>query len=387
MITIKEKRECCGCGACVQVCPKQCICISADNEGFLYPQVDSTICTNCRLCEKVCPSLNVNGPIPPLIVYAAKCRNENIRMKSSSGGIFTLLAERIISEGGVVFGAKFDESWNVVHDYTETIAGLEAFRGSKYVQSVIGNNYRKAKQFLGEGRKVLFSGTPCQIAGLKKILKKEYTNLLTVDVVCHGTPSPLIWQDYLTYRRTRAILKNKVELPQIADISFRDKTSGWKNFGFKICFSDSCQITPFNKDLFMRGFLKNLYIRPSCYYCVARQGGSGSDISIADYWGAQSIHPELDDDKGVGLVLIYSKQGLTIFDQIKNNITYIVSNYDKAVKYNPCIVSSVEVPAYRNEFWKEYEKYGIDAIKRICGRMEPSIVEKCKNWLRRKLWH
>lgn len=211
MINIKEKHNCCGCSACVQVCPKQCISMSADNEGFLYPQIDTAICIDCGLCEKVCPVINQNEPREPLAVYAANNNNEDIRLKSSSGGIFTLLAEQIISEGGVVFGARFNENWEVVHDYTEAIEGLEPFRGSKYVQSIIGDNFIKAKQFLTDGRKVLFSGTPCQIAGLKKFLRKEYENLLTVEVVCHGVPSPMVWRDYLDYKRAkRAAGKNSV---------------------------------------------------------------------------------------------------------------------------------------------------------------------------------
>ena len=203
MIAIKEKHNCCGCSACVQVCPKQCIRMYADNEGFLYPQVNSTICIDCGLCEKVCPVINQNKPNVPLSVYAAKNINEEVRIKSSSGGIFTLLAEQIISEGGVVFGARFNENWEVVHDYTETIDGLESFRGSKYVQSSISDNFKVAKQFLKEGRKVLFSGTPCQIAGLKKFLQKEYENLLTMEVVCHGVPSPMVWRDYIDYKRAK----------------------------------------------------------------------------------------------------------------------------------------------------------------------------------------
>ena len=240
MVNIKEKKECCGCNACVQICPKQCITMFPDIEGFLYPQVDFNICIDCGLCIKVCPVINQDEPRLPLAVYAAKNKNEEIRLKSSSGGIFTLLAEKIIKEGGVVFGARFDENWEVIHAYTETIEGLEYFRGSKYVQSVIGDNLKKAKQFLEEGRKVLFSGTPCQIAGFKKYLRKKYENLLTVEVVCHGVPSPKVWRDYIEYKRAkRGTGKNSVssslnELPVVTGICFRYKSNGWKKFGYKI---------------------------------------------------------------------------------------------------------------------------------------------------------
>lgn len=395
MIDIKEKHNCCGCSACVLVCPKQCISMSADNEGFLYPQVDGAICIDCGLCDKVCPVINQEEPREPLAVYAAKNNNEEIRLKSSSGGIFTLLAEQIIAEGGVVFGARFNESWEVVHDYTETIEGLEPFRGSKYVQSVIGDNFIKAKQFLKDGRKVLFSGTPCQIAGLKKFLRKEYENLLTVEVVCHGVPSPMVWRDYLDYKRAkRAVGKNTVssslnELPVIAGISFRDKTNGWKKFGFKISYAASkaaensvsksadntnYEITPFSEDLFMKGFLKNLYLRPSCYHCAARQGKSGADISIADYWGIQSIHPEIDDDKGTGLILINTKQGANYFNSTANQIDSLTSSYNKAIMQNPCIVKSVKEPNRRQQFWQNYPISKIDCIEVVCDLMTPSPI-------------
>lgn len=397
MISLAEKKDCCGCGACVQVCPKQCINMSADNEGFLYPQVDSSICIDCGLCEKVCPVINQNEPKEPLVVYAAKNNDEEIRLKSSSGGIFTLLAEKVIAEGGVVFGAKFDADWNVVHDYTETVEGLAAFRGSKYVQSVIGDNYKIAKQFLCDGRKVLFSGTPCQIAGLKRYLRKEYDDLLTVDVVCHGVPSPMVWRDYLDYKRAKRVAgRNTVssslnEMPVITGISFRDKTNGWKKYGFKVCYAASgaventvsksanttnCEITPFNEDLFMTGFLKNLYLRPSCYHCAARQGKSGADTSIADYWGVQNIHPEIDDNKGTGLVLINTERGAQCYNAIRDQIECLISSYDNAIKQNPCIVKSVAIPKFRFEFWGLYENLKIDAIIFVCNKYKPSLLRR-----------
>ena len=408
MINILDKKDCCGCASCVQVCPKQCISMNEDCEGFLYPKVDSAVCVDCGLCEKVCPVINQGYTIVPLATYAAKNKDEKIRYKSSSGGVFTLIAEQILADGGVVFGARFNENWVVIHDYAETGEGLEAFRGSKYVQSVIGDNYKYAKQFLLEGRKVLFSGTPCQIAGLKKFLRKEYENLLTVEVVCHGVPSPKVWRDYLQYKRAQHVVgKNTVsssidELPVITGISFRDKISGWKKFGFKICYAalkaaensvskstniDNCEITPFNEDVFMRGFLKNLYLRPSCYHCVGRQGKSGADIVIADYWGIQRIHSELDDDKGVNLVLINTQKGQTYFDAIAATLTYTISDYRKAIANNPCIVKSVAEPSQRVLFWKEYESLGIACIDGICQSMTPSkfreligrIVRKSKS--------
>lgn len=399
MINIIDKKDCCGCSACTQFCPKQSITMECDSEGFLYPHIDTEKCIDCGLCEKVCPVINQDDSRKPYSVFASKNSNEKIRLKSSSGGIFTILAEKIINEKGVVFGARFNEHWEVVHDYTETIEGLEPFRGSKYVQSVIGNNFFKVKQFLTDGRKVLFSGTPCQIAGLKKFLRKEYENLLSVEVVCHGVPSPMVWKDYLDYKRAkRAVGKNTVssslnDLSVITGISFRDKTNGWKKYGFKICYaayeaaknsvsksddSSNCEIMPFNEDLFMKGFLKNLYLRPSCYHCPARQGKSGADISIADYWGVWNVHPDIYDDKGVGLILIYTDKGAKIYCSINDRTENILSKYNLALISNDCIAKSVKEPKYRSEFWKLYKTQKIDAIEPICKKIKLPLILRTK---------
>lgn len=399
MIEIKDKKDCCGCHACVSICAKHCITMQADEEGFLYPIVDKDVCTDCGLCEKVCPVINQSEPRKPLKVYAAKNKNEEIRCQSSSGGIFTLLAEKIISDGGVVFGARFDKDWNVIHSWTDTIEGIAAFRGSKYVQSTIGDTYRETKDFLKQGRKVLFSGTPCQIAGLKKYLRKEYDNLLTVDVVCHGVPSPLVWRRYLdeTREQLRAqhgVGKNSVpssmdELPVITGISFRDKTNGWKKYGFSLRYaaSEAAENTvfpsaireekellqPFTDNVFMKGFLANLYLRPSCYACAARSGKSGSDISLADYWGVKAFHPDFADDKGIGLLLINTLEGEKVY--AKTSKSDVVTQYEYGLEANPCIEISVKQPENRDVFWTEYRHFGIGVISNYIAPSTP-IVKK-----------
>lgn len=215
-----------------------------DEEGFLYPAIDQSICIDCGLCEQVCPIINPNEPEQPLQVFAAKNRNESQRLRSSSGGIFILLAEYIIKQGGVVFGARFDENWEVEHAYAETLEDLEPLMRSKYVQSRIGNTYKVAEQFLKQGRQVMFVGTSCQIAGLKKFLRKEYENLLAVDFICHGVPSPGVWRRYLEEiksHRSVAVggdttLSSSLKfMPVISDINFREKQLGgysWKKYGF-----------------------------------------------------------------------------------------------------------------------------------------------------------
>lgn len=398
MLQVTDKQDCCGCHACASVCARQCITMQEDNEGFQYPVVDEGTCTDCGLCEKVCPVINQDEPRKPLKVYAAKNKDEEIRKQSSSGGIFTPLAESVIRDGGVVFGAKFDKDWNVVHAWSDTIEGIADFRGSKYVQSTIGDTYREAREFLKQGRKVLFSGTPCQIAGLRKFLRKEYDNLLTVDVVCHGVPSPLVWRKYLeeTREKLRAerdagkntVSSSLMEMPVITGISFRDKTHGWKKFGFRFRYaaskaagnsvsssandSERTLLQPFPENVFMKGFLKNLYLRPSCYACASRSGKSGSDISIADFWGVQNYYPEFDDDRGVGLVLVNSDKGRKAYEQ--TNSDSIESTYEQGLNQNPCLEHSVARTKHVKTFWDTFSLEGMDAVEDIICKMNPGVI-------------
>lgn len=368
MINIKKKSLCCGCGACAQVCPKQCIMMAEDNEGFLYPQVDKLKCIDCGLCDRVCPEMAAVEARKPLGVFAAKHQNEEIRKSSSSGGIFTLLAEKVLAEKGVVFGARFSEGWAVVHDYVETIEKLDSFRGSKYLQSVIGGNYKKAEQFLKEGRKVLFSGTPCQIAGLKKYLRKEYENLLTVDFVCHGVPSPKVWKIYLQdtvekiapqgdSRKNTVSTTSKNRLVLIG-VDFRGKSTGWKKYSFTLHLAEAnaegekntvSHSHPYYKNPFMQSFLADLILRPSCYECPSKAGRSGSDITIGDFWGIERLKPEIDDDRGLSLVLVHNPQ---YYSFIKD-ISLCEFEYRDAVGGNPSLEKSVARPLYRDVYMRK----------------------------------
>ena len=365
MIQILDKSQCCGCTACVSICPKQCITMREDEEGFLYPVVDSSHCIDCNLCKKVCPELYPKEMREPLHVYAAKHKNEQVRLASSSGGIFTLLAEKIIDEGGVVFGVRFNNNWDVVHDYTETMEGLAVFRGSKYVQSYMGDCYLKAKSFLEQGRKVMFTGTPCQIAGLKNFLRKDYDNLLTVDVVCHGVPSPKVWQVYLDEIARKggknSVLSHPiVEKTEINHIDFRSKSIGWKKFSFALTLSKATAdgekntvllSSIFTENPYMNAFLSNLSLRPSCYDCPAKAGKSGSDITIADFWGIEDVLPEFDDDKGISLVLSYSEKGGRWLAGL--DCECIEVDYRSAQRMNPLISSSVSKPINRAFFFRQ----------------------------------
>lgn len=391
MIDILDKQKCCGCWACVQRCPRNCITMHEDEEGFSYPVVDTSVCIECGLCEKVCPILNQAEAKRPLDVYAAINPNEEVRLNSSSGGIFTLLAEKVIADGGVVFGAQFDEHWEVVHDYCETSAGLAAFRGSKYVQSRIGACYRQAENFLKAGRRVLFSGTSCQIAGLHRFLGKEYDNLLTVDVICHGVPSPLVWRKYVEAIKTRQqsiIGKNTVlhlsdKNTTIAGIAFRDKSSGWKRYGFTVRSIDESnqeQILfrePFYENLFMGGFLKDIYLRPSCYSCPSKSGKAQSDITLGDYWGIEHQHPAMDDDKGTSLILLHTDKGRMVFDALDCSIE--ASTYEQALAGNPSIEDSVKEPALRHYFYRKLAQGNFPAIiRKVLNKTKPAWTVRIK---------
>lgn len=373
MIVLKSKYDCCGCESCAQRCAHKAISMIRDEEGFLYPKIDKQICTECGLCEKVCPIINQYESKTPIATFAAKNKNEAIRLNSSSGGIFTLLATKTINNGGVVFGAKFDEQWNVVHDYVETIEDLAKFRGSKYIQSQIGKCYKIAEIFLKNGREVLFSGTPCQIAGLKKFLIKDYSNLICVDIICHGVPSPIVWQKY----------KLQFGLNKNSSFSFRDKSNSWKRYEVVVLNEEKEVIREtVGKNVYMKLFLSDLCLRPSCSNCPAKGGQSQSDLTIADFWGIQNFHPEFDDDKGCNLVIANSEKGLELFNSL-DNCERIKTDFEKAISYNPSYFKSVTEPKYRKYFFDNFDKYGLAIYDKIQRKQQPSLFRRIVSRIKR----
>lgn len=360
MIEIVDKSKCCGCEACRSICPKKCISMQADKEGFLYPKVDLSQCVDCKLCEKICPVLNPKYSKKEPLAYAGINNDINIRLQSSSGGIFTLIAEQVILKKGVVFGACFDEQWNVVHDYTETKEGLARFRGSKYVQSYIGNSFLQAKRFLDEGRFVLFSGTPCQIAGLGNFLRKPYQNLLTVDLVCHGVPSQKVWKKYLYELVSEAYnIKKRSSsfsfVDKINSISFRSKENGWKKYNVKIEYKNGKKdVIPAERNIYMNAFLSDLSLRPSCYDCPAKLHKVQSDITLADFWGVDRLHPEIDDDKGCGLILVNKEHAFALLKSLDCQL--YEQKLDEVIPFNPSIEHPVKEPVNRIFFYMVLDK-------------------------------
>ena len=251
----------------------------------------------------------------------------------------------------------------MIHSYAGTREELEKMRGSKYVQSEIGITFRQAKDFLEQGRQVLFSGTPCQIAGLYSFWGGVNNhNLFTVDIICHGVPSPAVWHEYIAYREKSAG-------ERIKKIAFRRKDEGWKLFSLSFLFQSNKEyIQTFNKDLYMKAFLKNICLRPSCYSCKFKTLNRQSDITLADFWGVQNIMPEMDDDKGTSLVLVNSSKGQDIFEKIKNEMKYKEVDIGRAVIYNTSAVKSVEYNPKRERFFMDLEKLSFDKlVKKHCS--------------------
>lgn len=376
MIKIADKHNCCGCSACAQRCPKQSITMHEDEEGFLYPDVNTETCIDCGLCEKVCPCLNLLEPNGPIVSYTAKNTDEQIRSTSSSGGIFTPIAESIISAGGVVYGARFNDQCEVHHAKAETKDELKTFRRSKYVQSRIGSTYKEIETLLKEGRKVLFSGTPCQVAGLRNFMRKDYDNLITLDIVCHGVPSPKIWREYVA----------QLPMEGVADILFKDKSTGWRGYSFALKNADgkTLYIEQASKNKYLSAFSRNLTLRPSCFNCPAKLGRSHSDITLADFWGVEKIHPNMDDNKGTSIVLCNTDKGKKLVGSLQLNKIQTDYHTYTSIPFNSCFVVSTKEPEDRKTFWREYATKGIKALMELPEPTKPSIIERLLNRIKKR---
>lgn len=352
MIVLNKPEECCGCHGCSNICPKHCIVMKADVEGFKYPSIDTTTCIECGLCEKVCPVLEeVKMPISRTSAYAIQVKSDETRKASSSGGVFSEISRSVIQQGGVVFGARFGESLKVKHAYAEDMEGVKSFQGSKYVQSEIGSTYQEAKKFLLKGRKVLFTGTQCQIKGLNLYLNKQYNNLITAEVICHGVPSPMVLKKY------QEELEQKYG-KKIIDIKFRNKDISWENFQIQITFNDGTSYTEKkDNDPYMLGFLKNYFLRPSCYDCKAKKLKSGADITLGDYWGLAGIHKNIKDELGTSLVVANTPKGDLVLKEIQNHFKQIIPTSLKyAILHNSAFVSGVDRNPNREVFFEDYAK-------------------------------
>lgn len=334
MIKIEKKEECCGCGACKSVCNHNAISFEIDNEGFWYPHVNLDKCVDCKLCESVCPFIGKNkSKLKQSKVYAAKCLNIEQQKNSSSGGVFPCIAQYILEIGGVVFGTVYDGPI-VKHSYIDKLEDLYKICGSKYVQSDNFSSFKNVRSFLKAGKTVLYSGTPCQCLALRKYLKKEYERLYIVDIVCHGVPSPLVWNHYLN----DVSRKNNDDIKNISFIKFKYKDGKkylWSHPGFIIKWKNgTCFETYSNVTGYENGYLSNLFVRPSCHTCKVKKISSESDMTIGDFWGCERIIPEFNDPNGVSVVFTNTEKGILLLSLINKKLKLAKVSIAEATKYN-----------------------------------------------------
>lgn len=308
----KEKTACCGCAACAAICPERAIQMVPDDEGFRYPKADRALCTGCGLCEAVCPLGQEHAGDGGRTCFGARAKEESVRLGSSSGGMFPVLAGYVFQKKGVVFGAAFNESMEVVHREAWNFSELEALKRTKYVQSRMDGVYRRIESLLREDTWVLFCGTPCQTYGLKRFLRREYPRLILADLVCYGVPSPGLWRDYVAFLAHR--------YGPLTDFSFRDKRS--RDHGHTRAFAAGGQEYADNlsRDLYCRMYFSNLSIRPSCHVCEFSTPNRESDFTLGDFWGVEAVRPEADDGMGVSLVLLHTEKARAIWGELQEHL-------------------------------------------------------------------
>ncbi len=371
MIDIKDKKDCCGCGSCMQSCPSNCIQMLEDREGFRYPVVKKELCIECGSCHKSCPVskgvLRDRARDVPA-AYAAVNKDREIRNVSSSGGVFTLFSQYILEKRGIIFGAAMTEGCKrVIHVGIENEKDLGMLRGSKYVESDIGNTYKYAEKELKQGRMVLFSGTPCQIAGLKAYLKNDYDNLLLVEIICHGVPSPQLWRKHVSY------IEKKLGSSS-AEVNFRKKTSQFSREHGRLLLWMKAENNKVyqafeDKDPFYCFFLRNLCLRPSCYHCHFKGENSRADITIGDFWGRERVVPDFETEGDLSLVLLHSEKGKMVFEAVKEDMKIQQTEYKAAVAYNSAYIRSVHCPEDRGQFFDDLHVFSYQKlIRQYSGR-------------------
>lgn len=373
MIDIKEKSNCCGCEACVNICPQKCITMQEDDEGFRYPVVDKEKCIECGLCENTCPILKKcenKDLLNKTEFLAAYNKDDYILKNSSSGGIFWIIAQYFFEHKGIVYGVIQENTYSVKFIRATNVTEAEKIRGSKYLQAKINNIYIKVKNDLEDDKLVLFSGTPCQIAALYKFLKKDYLNLFTIDVVCHGVPSNKVYKKYIDY-----VEKNKKH--KVTNIKWRDKKDGkWGPNKITLYFDDGSTSTTISRENpFQVGFLENLYLRPSCYTCKYAALPRIADISLADFWGYDKEFLEKNNNKGISIVIISTIKAKDLINKLKDkmNIHSVEEEYVKS-KSRHVYIHPLE-NSKREEFFKDLD---IISFKKISKKYKMRNVEIVK---------
>ncbi|MGN0383495.1 MAG: Coenzyme F420 hydrogenase/dehydrogenase, beta subunit C-terminal domain [Eubacterium sp.] len=381
MINIQERPDCCGCTACYNICPVNAINMTPDTEGFLYPAVNMDKCIDCRLCEKVCPIAcrkSDNGSKVEMAMpkgYIVRFYNDDIVRDSTSGGMFTAIAEYCLEKGAVVYGAGYDDNMNVVCQKAVTIEEVSKMRGSKFVQTRLGDTFKEIKKLLESGSKVLFTGTPCQVSGLLAYLGRKPQNLICVDFACRGVPSPMLWENYIS------MMENKYN-SKIIGAKFKNKTYGYHATTMKIDFDNgktwygSGRIDPM-----MKAFVSELASRPSCGECYFKGIKRQSDITMFDCYEFEAITHEKDDNKGYSSIFINSETGKIVFDKIRTRLKVWEVDIDKLISKNGVMVNySAKPNARREEFYKYIKEYPIDvAMNKVSAiTYKDILIERTK---------
>lgn len=375
-MSVAKNLICTGCGACVNVCPQNCIVMKTDKDGWDYPHVENDICANCNLCEKVCSCLNVGQNKDILVSYAAISKDYSQRKRSSSGAMFPLFAKYIIGQGGFVYGAAFDKRLSVQHIGINDVSDINRIYGSKYVQSNMLDVYPQIKKQLEEGTLVYFSGTPCQVEGLLRYLKRDYDNLITQDILCHGVPAPGIWRKYVEY------LSKKHDCAEPVLAEFRNKRYGWREYSMCVKFLNhkGYKSSRFD-DSYLLAFSQNFILRPSCYDCPFKKLGSRADITLGDFWPIRTVAPEFDDDIGTSLVFLRSSNAIRLFEAISPEIHY------KKMHTKDCLNKiefnkSVIPPNNRDDFLSDlhekndWDQLKVDYLKKQNSSTLPALIKR-----------
>ena len=346
-----DLKNCTGCHACYSSCPKKIIKMVSNKEGFLVPTIEMDKCVSCNICINACPVLNKKEIETENHVFGCYNLNHQQRLESASGGVFRVLAEEVIKNNGYVFGAGFNKEFQLEHMCASNMVELKLLLGTKYIQSKIGNTYNQAKELLEKGKYVLFSGTTCQIRGLKSFLKKDYDNLFTIDLICHGVPSPMVWNDYLDEKGRKHLKK----------IITRDKTYGMNNAPIVFIYDNGKETKEaYNENLYLKGFIHNLYLRESCFNCKFKGISRISDITIGDFWGLEYFDNSQQNDYGISVMISHNHR-IDSFMKLLNNKMFIKEYpLEAAYTFNECLIKPVKMPRERNIFFRKYKENGFD---------------------------
>lgn len=400
MINLFEnKKDCCGCGACANICPRSAISFKNDEYGFAYPEINRSLCIECGMCKRVCAFQNKEKENKPLCAYAACINDSEKIMNSTSGGAFAALAEAVLKGGGIVFGAALEkdkDGFIVRHIDVDSTDNLGKILKSKYVQSKTEKAFLKAKEYLENGKTVLYSGTPCQIAGLKGFLGKEYENLFTADLVCHGVPDITLFRDYIKSIEKRENIK-------ITDFSFRDKNQGWEhlaNYTYTAPNGTSathCINTSSIDYSYLYAFLKKIPLRENCYTCKYAGSNRPADITLGDFWGIEREHPnmltknggKLDSGNGISCVIINTQKGSELFAAASNRFIMYKSTFENAARGNTQLRHPADLPPERQTILNGYKSNRYGCIENLYAKhlSAEKTKAKIKKLVPKKLWN